>query len=54
MPGWDGFDVPVLVDNDVNIMALGERATEWSDDDDLLFVKVATGIGAGIIGGGQL
>ena len=64
MPGWDGFDVPgyvqrvftvpVLVDNDVNIMALGEQATEWPDDDNLLFVKVATGIGAGIIGGGQL
>ncbi|MFC5929844.1 ROK family transcriptional regulator [Cryobacterium melibiosiphilum] len=64
MPGWDGFDVPgflqrsflvpVLVDNDVNIMALGEQSTQWPGDDNLLFVKVATGIGAGIIGGGQL
>lgn len=64
MPGWDGFDVParvqrtfdvpVLVDNDVNIMALGEQATFWSGDDNLLFVKVATGIGAGIIGSGLL
>lgn len=64
MPGWDGFDVvkfvqnylpvPVLVDNDVNIMAIGERAAHWQDVDDLLFIKVATGIGGGIISGGQL
>ena len=64
MPGWDGFDVPayirarfdapVLVDNDVNLLALGEHATVWRDIDDLLFVKVATGIGAGIISGGRL
>ncbi len=64
MPGWDGFDVPgyvqrryptdVLVDNDVNIMALGERANFWPEAQDLLFIKVATGIGAGIISGGLL
>lgn len=64
MPGWDGFDVPayvkqrfptdVLVDNDVNIMALGERAHYWPEADNLLFIKVATGIGAGIISGGLL
>jgi predicted NBD/HSP70 family sugar kinase len=59
MPGWDGFDVPgyverrlggpVLVDNDVNIMALGEHFTHWHEADHLLFVKAATGIGCGII-----
>ncbi|PNI08488.1 sugar kinase [Arthrobacter sp. AFG7.2] len=64
MPGWDGFDVvsyvqrslpvPVLVDNDVNIMALGERAAHWPEEDNFLFVKVATGIGAGIISSGEL
>jgi len=64
MPGWDGYDVPahiqrtfrcpVLVDNDVNIMALGERAVNWPDVDDLVFVKVATGIGSGIISDGVL
>lgn len=64
MPGWDGFDVPsrlrhdfdvpVLVDNDVNIMALGERKTAWQDVDEMVFVKVATGVGAGIIAGGVL
>ncbi len=64
MPGWDRFDIPgwldqhlnapVLVDNDVNIMALGERAVAWPSTDHLLFVKVATGIGAGLISGGTL
>ncbi|WP_100812029.1 MULTISPECIES: ROK family protein [unclassified Microbacterium] len=64
MPGWDGFDIPsfvqqrleapVLVDNDVNLLALGERATRWPAVSDLLFIKVATGIGAGIILGGAL
>jgi predicted NBD/HSP70 family sugar kinase len=64
MPGWDGFDVvrqvqrtlpvPVLVDNDVNIMALGERTAHWPEDDNFVFIKVATGIGAGIISSGQL
>ncbi|GAB3651070.1 ROK family transcriptional regulator [Glycomyces tarimensis] len=64
MPGWDGFDVPdyvqdrirvpVLVDNDVNIMALGEHFSAWSDDQHLLFIKAATGIGCGIIAGGRV
>jgi predicted NBD/HSP70 family sugar kinase len=64
MPGWDRFDVPgylgrrfavpVLVDNDVNLLALGEHATAWREATDLLFVKVSTGIGAGIISGGRL
>ncbi len=64
MPGWDGFDIPgfieqrfvgpVLVDNDVNVLALGEHATVWPGTSDLLFVKVSTGIGAGIISGGRL
>ena len=64
MPGWDRFDVPgylsapfdapVLVDNDVNIMALGERERAWPDANHLIFVKVATGIGSGVISGGYL
>lgn len=64
MPGWDDADVPgllgglldapVLVDNDVNIMAVGEHTTCWSGVADLLFVKVATGIGAGIITDGRI
>ncbi|MDZ5076155.1 ROK family transcriptional regulator [Nesterenkonia sp. HG001] len=64
MPGWDGFDVPgwfhqhlaapVLVDNDVNLMALGEHSRLARPVEHFLFVKVATGIGAGIISGGRL
>jgi len=64
MPGWDDadvvghlgrrLDVPVLVDNDVNIMALGEHRAQWPTTDHLLFVKVATGIGAGIISDGNI
>ena len=46
--------MPVLVDNDVNIMALGERTAHWPEHDNFLFIKVATGIGAGIISSGEL
>jgi len=64
MPGWDGFsipgwfasryDVPVLVDNDVNIMALGEHFTTFPDCEHLLMIKVGTGIGCGIVAGGHI
>jgi len=65
MPSWDEvvlaplvqgrFPVPVLVDNDVNAMALGEHFAVYRGKvDDLLFVKASTGIGAGIIAGGRL
>ena len=42
---------PVLVDNDVNIMALGEHWAHWRDTEHLLFIKVGTGIGCGIVAG---
>ena len=64
MPGWDGYPiperfadryrVPVLVDNDVNIMALGEHWTNWAAVDHLLFIKVGTGIGCGIVVAGRI
>jgi predicted NBD/HSP70 family sugar kinase len=66
MPGWDGYAipeafhstyplVPVLVDNDVNIMAIGEYWSQWRNSvENLVYVKVATGIGAGIIAGGHI
>jgi len=50
----DRYAVPALVDNDVNIMALGEY---WDLDPkvgDLLFIKVGTGIGSGMILDGRL
>ena len=59
MPGWDNYPVvasfqeaftaPVLVDNDVNLMALGEARCRPSDRCPLLYVKVSTGIGCGIV-----
>jgi glucokinase-like ROK family protein len=65
MPGWDGYpvrdrlarryDVPVWVDNDVNIMALGElRLGLAKGQRDVVFIKLGTGIGAGLISGGRL
>jgi predicted NBD/HSP70 family sugar kinase len=62
MPGWDGlivpevlsreFDAAILVDNEVNLMALGEYWSRELVDEQLLFIKVATGIGCGIITNG--
>jgi len=65
MPGWDGYgvrdrlaaryDAPVWVDNDVNLMALGEvRAGAARGEANMIYVKVATGIGAGLISRGRL
>lgn len=65
MPGWSRFPIrdtlgaalgaPVMVDNDVNIMALGElHAGTARSVRDLLFVKVGTGIGCGIVVGGEI
>jgi glucokinase-like ROK family protein len=65
MPGWDRFpvrdlfekkyDVPVWVDNDVNVMALGEvRAGVARGHDLVVFIKIGTGIGAGIVVNGRL
>jgi glucokinase-like ROK family protein len=65
MPGWDDYDVrhhleerfgvPVLVDNDVNVMALGElRAGLARGVSDVVYIKVGAGIGAGLVSGGRL
>jgi glucokinase-like ROK family protein len=65
MPGWDGYpvrdrlatryDAPAFVDNEVNLMALGEyRAGRGVGSPDLVLVKIGTGIGAGLISGGRL
>lgn len=65
MPGWDDFPirervqehwpVPVWVDNEVNAMALGElRAGVARGYGDVVYLKLGTGIGAGIVSGGVL
>ncbi|MBO3749166.1 ROK family protein [Streptosporangiaceae bacterium NEAU-GS5] len=65
MPGWDRYPVretvsqelgcPAMLDNDVNIMALGElHAGLARQVDDFLLVKIGTGIGCGIVVDGKI
>jgi glucokinase-like ROK family protein len=64
MPGWDRYPIrerfaarfgaPVWVDNDVNVMSVGEwRAGIAKGLRDVVFVKIGTGIGAGLISNGS-
>jgi predicted NBD/HSP70 family sugar kinase len=46
--------VPVLVDNDANLMAFGEQRTGYPDCSAFVLVKVSTGIGAGVVVDGSL
>ncbi|MCX5334245.1 MULTISPECIES: ROK family protein [unclassified Streptomyces] len=46
--------VPVLVDNDANLMAYGEQRTSCPDCSAFVLVKVSTGIGAGVVVGGSI
>ena len=41
--------VPVLVDNDANLMAYGEQRTTYPGCSAFVLVKVSTGIGAGVV-----
>jgi glucokinase-like ROK family protein len=65
MPGWNRFPVrerlarefgcPVVVDNDVNTMMIGERFGGVARTvDNVIFVKIGTGIGAGIVVHGEV
>jgi predicted NBD/HSP70 family sugar kinase len=64
MPGWHDFPIrdaigrhfsaPAFVDNDANLMALGESSLYYPGTPSLLFVKVATGVGAGLVIGGRV
>jgi predicted NBD/HSP70 family sugar kinase len=64
LPSWDDaalaplfrrdLDVPVLVDKDVNAMAIAEQNGPLRNVRDLLMVKASTGIGVGIVSGGAL
>jgi predicted NBD/HSP70 family sugar kinase len=46
--------VPVLVDNDANLMAYGEQRTAYPDCSAFVLVKVSTGIGAGVVVDGSI
>ena len=65
MPGWNDFDIrswmehrfhaPVWVDNDVNMLAVGSAQHRFGDAvSDLLYIKVGSGVGAGLISGGRI
>ncbi len=65
LPGFDGFPVrdaiqdrlgaPIILENDANAAALGEK---WmgagKEVDDLVLITLGTGIGGGIIAGGKV
>jgi fructokinase len=64
-PGWEGVDIlgeiqrrtaiPAAIDTDVNCALLGEHAHgAGAGYDDLVYVTVGTGIGAGVLVGGKL
>jgi predicted NBD/HSP70 family sugar kinase len=65
LPGWIGMtaeaemrrrlEIPVMVDNDANLGALAEAAFgAGRDAGDLVYLKVSSGIGAGLILNGRL
>ncbi|QEU94519.1 ROK family protein [Streptomyces kanamyceticus] len=52
-PGVAG-DLPVLVDNDANLMAYGEQRAHYPHCPSFALVKVSTGIGCGVVVGGEV
>ncbi|AJP01921.1 ROK family transcriptional regulator [Streptomyces cyaneogriseus subsp. noncyanogenus] len=46
--------IPVLVDNDANLMAYGEQRASHPDCSAFVLVKVSTGIGAGVVVDGSV
>lgn len=65
VPLWDDFPLkamyekefgcPVLIDNDVNVMAFGEGIKGCTHgESDFLFIKLGTGIGSGLIVEGEI
>jgi len=64
LPGWDGrelassiedrWDVPVVVENDANLGALAESTWGSGEKGGLLYVKVASRVGLGIVLGGAI
>lgn len=64
MPQWDSYsirddlradyDAPVWVDNDVNLMALGELWRLKRELPNFLVIKIGTGIGCGVVCHGEV
>ncbi|MEV0665691.1 ROK family protein [Actinomadura luteofluorescens] len=64
MPGWNDFPVrdyvsglagvPALVENDANLMAVGEHRASWPALDNVMVIKLGSGIGCGVIVDGRL
>lgn len=64
VPGWEGFDfatwagrelgLPLAVDNDANVGALAEHKHGGHGVDDLVYVTISTGVGAGVVTSGHL
>ena len=64
MPGWDAYPIPdhlgdelgipVLVANDADAAALGEQRRAHPRSRSLCFIKVSSGIGTGIVLGGDV
>ncbi|MFT3849741.1 MAG: ROK family protein [Propionivibrio sp.] len=64
MPGWEGFSIreylreeyaaPVFIDNDVNVMAMGELWRLHRKLPNFIVIKIGTGIGCGIVCNGMI
>ncbi|WP_341675101.1 ROK family transcriptional regulator [Niveibacterium sp. SC-1] len=64
MPGWEGFSIreylreeyaaPAYIDNDVNVMAMGELWRTHRQVPNFIVVKIGTGIGCGIVCNGMI
>ena len=66
MPTWENFRIKdftretfqnavVVIDNDVNVMAIGEaKAGAGKNVNNFIFVKIGTGIGSGIFANGEI
>ncbi|GGD26353.1 sugar kinase [Microbacterium faecale] len=64
MPGWNEFDVrapfeeryeaPVWVDNDVNMLVLTEREGRRAPHEDMIYMKIGSGVGSALLSRGRL
>ena len=64
MPGWEGFSIreylrdeyraPAFIDNDVNVMAMGELWRLHRKLPNFIVLKIGTGIGCGIVCNGMI